>query len=104
MSKSPSQHRARWAAIGAAVAVSVGAGGFGIANAIQYDNPKNVYIAITPCRLFDTRAGTDNVGTRSTPLGANETADFTATGSNGNCVLPASMQALQLNVTAVGAT
>src|SRR5690606_27714722 len=31
------QHRARWAAIGAAVAVSVGAGGFGIVKATSPD-------------------------------------------------------------------
>jgi len=98
-------HRARWAAIGAAIAVSLGAGGFGIANAVVTTNPKNVYVAIAPCRLIDTRPGTDNVGSRATPIGANETATFAGTGDVvGPCNIPAGISALQTNVTAVGAT
>jgi hypothetical protein len=98
-------HRARWAAIGAAVAVSLGAGGFGIANAVVSTNPKNVYVAIAPCRLIDTRPAPDNVGPRATPLGATETATFAGTGDvPGPCNIPAGISAIQTNVTAVGAT
>ena len=98
-------HRARWAAIGAAVAVSVGAGGFGIARAVVTTDPKNVYVAISPCRLIDTRAGADNVGPRATPIGANETYNITGTGDvAGACNIPTGISALEVNVTAVGAT
>ena len=58
---------------------------------------------VEPCRLIDTRAAT-NVGPRSTPLGANQTATFNAAGTNGNCVLPTGLTGLSANVTATGAT
>lgn len=100
-----SAHRARWAAIGAAVAVTVGGGGFGIANAIVTENPKNVYVAIAPCRLADTRPGALNIGPRATPIGAGEVWTVAGTGDvAGPCNLPSGIKALQLNVTAVGAT
>jgi hypothetical protein len=62
-----------------------------------------IYQAITPCRLADTRADT-TVGTRNTALGANETYTLNGWGAVGNCTLPTATSALQLNVTAVGAT
>ena len=68
--------RVRWAAIGAAVAVSLGAGGIGIVNATISSGSKAVYVPIEPCRLADTRTGADNVGSRSTPLGARGTHTF----------------------------
>lgn len=98
-------HRARWAAIGAAVAVSLGAGGFGIANAVQTADPKNVYVAITPCRLADTRPAPENVGPKATPLGAGETWTIQGTGDvPGDCNIPTGISALQLNVTPIGAS
>jgi hypothetical protein len=61
-------------------------------------------VAITPCRLMDTRPGGDNVGPRATPLGAGETHVLQVTGGvNGNCALPAAA-AVALNATAVGGT
>ena len=63
------------------------------------------FVAITPCRLFDTRPGIDNVGSRNTPLGADETSEFRVAGKNGNCSLPSSgIDAVAMNVTAVGPT
>lgn len=99
-------HRARWAAIGAAVAVSVGAGGLGIANAAVDSGPKPVYQAITPCRLADTRPAPDNVGDKAGPLSAGENWVLDGWGDHGECtgVLPADTTALELNVTAIGAT
>ena len=98
-------HRARWAAIGAAVAVSLGAGGFGIVNAVNTTNPQNVYVAITPCRLIDTRPAPDNVGPRATPIGDGEVLTIAGTGDvAGPCNIPAGISALETNVTAVGAT
>ncbi len=95
--------RARWAAIGAAVAVCLGAGGFGLVQATIDSGERPVLININPCRITDTR-DPDNVGPRSTPVGAGETYTISAHGSNGNCTLPATATALSLNVTAVGAT
>lgn len=96
-------HRARWAAFGAAVAVSLGAGGLGIASATSPDGA-SAYTPISPCRLADTRPDS-NVGPHSAPLGAEQAYTFDAWGDvPGDCNLPTGTTGLQLNVTAVGAT
>lgn len=92
--------RSRWAAIGA------GAATLPIANAITSSGERTSYTAITPCRLADFRPEFQ-VGPRSSPLGPNETHTIAARGAQGNCSaaqLPADAVALQLNVTALGAT
>jgi len=61
----------------------------------------SVLIPITPCRLIDTRAGGDNVGTRATPIGSGEAATFQVTGTNGNCTIPATATGIVTNATAV---
>ena len=53
--------RSRWAAVGAAVAVTLGGGTFMVANAA--DAPDLLFTAITPCRLMDTRSDIDPVTT-----------------------------------------
>jgi hypothetical protein len=50
-----SQIRTRWAAVGAAVAVTLGAGGIGLVDAAKEDGARPVYTAITTCRILDTR-------------------------------------------------
>ena len=96
--------RARWAAIGAAVAVTLGAGGVGIVGAAVSSGEKTVFVPITPCRVTDTRASSA-VGPKSSPLGPSETYTINAHGNNGQCTgIPADAVGLQLNVTAVGAT
>ncbi|HWL42559.1 MAG TPA: hypothetical protein VNQ73_06410 [Ilumatobacter sp.] len=62
------------------------------------------FVPIVPCRLADTRPGGDNVGPRTSPLGANETVTFAVRGQNGQCTIPAGATAIASNVTAVGAT
>ncbi|MEL6893823.1 MAG: hypothetical protein AAFP84_19680 [Actinomycetota bacterium] len=104
----PPRHRARWAAIGAAVAVSFGAGAASlpIADAVTSSGERTVYTAITPCRLADFRPEFQ-VGPRDTPLGAGETETIAARGAQGDCSaaqLPVDAVALQLNVTALDAT
>lgn len=94
--------RTRWAAVGAAVAVTLGAGGVVAADALSAGE-RVVFVPITPCRILDTRP-TDQVGPRSTPLGANDTYTVTGRGPTGACDLPTSAAALSLNMTAVGAT
>lgn len=49
--------RTRWAALGAAVAVTVGAGGLGIAGAAIDSGDKPVTITVEATRLLDTRIG-----------------------------------------------
>jgi len=95
--------RTRWAAIGAAVAVSLGTGGIGLVHATIDSGIKPLLVDIDPCRLADTRPGTQ-VGPRSTPLGEDEQYDVAAHGINGNCDIPAEAVALSLNVTALNAT
>jgi hypothetical protein len=95
--------RSKWAAVGAAVAVSLGAGGIGISQATTSSGERPVYLPIEPCRLADTRAEFQ-VGPRTAPLGPNETYTLSGQGAVGNCSLPAGTTALSLNVTAINAT
>jgi hypothetical protein len=95
--------RSRWAAIGAAVAVTLGiGGGIAITNAVGEGAP-SAFVPITPCRLFDTRADSA-VGPRKTPLTAGETFVQQVTGTNGNCTVPAGTQGVAFNVTIVNGT
>ncbi len=88
--------RSRWAAVGAAVAVSLGAGGIGITHAVTDSGEKPVYIPLDePCRLADNRpAG----------IGPDTSATFDGWGMVGDCDLPTGTAGLAVNVTAVGAT
>ena len=61
------------------------------------------FVAITPCRLADTRPGAARVGPAAT-LGAAEIETFVVHGSNGECAIPTEAVAVSLNVTALGAT
>lgn len=95
--------RARWAALGAAVAVTLGAGGLGLAHAGNNDQAA-AYVAINPCRLADTRPDSP-VGPHTGPIGPDTAISFTGHGDvPGTCNLPTNSTALELNVTAVGAT
>ncbi len=96
--------RARWAAVGAAIAVTLGAGGLGVANAALDSGERTSFVPITPCRLLDTRPGIDNVGPRSTPLGAGEEYVVAARGARGDCNLPTGASGIVANVTAVRAS
>jgi hypothetical protein len=96
--------RSRWAAIGAAVAVTLGAGGIGLVSATS-PSDATAYIPIEPCRVADTRAGAFNIGDRSTPIGADEIHVVAAHGDHGECTgIPTTATGLQLNVTALNAS
>jgi hypothetical protein len=98
-------HRARWSAVGAAVAVVIGAGVvMPSASAAVSTGSRAVFVPIEPCRLFDTRSGGSNVGPRATPIGASESYTQQVTGSNGHCVVPADATAVSMNVTTVDGT
>lgn len=95
--------RTRWAAVGAAIAVTLGGGVSLIADAAGGGTPSSL-INIVPCRLMDTRSAPDNVGSRSTPLGGGETYVATVWGSNGKCAIPTTAVGVVMNVTAVNPT
>src|SRR5450432_4523909 len=84
--------RTRWAGIGAAVAVSLGAGGVGLIAHAAGSMPSS-FVSITPCRLFDTRPATA-VGDRVTPLKAGEDFVRQVSGTNGNCTIPTTATAI----------
>ncbi len=95
--------RTRWAALGAAVAVTLGAGGVGLSYATSPAGA-SAYVPIVPCRLADTRLSS-NVGPHSQPLGADGMIGYDGWGAVApDCSLPSGTSALQLNVTAVNAT
>jgi hypothetical protein len=62
------------------------------------------FVPITPCRLIDTRPAPDNVGVRSTPIGAGETYVATVWGTNGACTIPSTATGVSLNAVAVHPT
>lgn len=99
MSEDHPVSRLRWAAVGAAVAITLGAGGIGVVRAAVTSGPKPVFLPITPCRLVDTRPPPANVGARATPLGPGEIATFAVHGTNGHCAIPAGALAISANVT-----
>lgn len=100
-SASSSQHsslvRSRWAAIGAATAVSLGASG-ALWSAHAADPPVSL-IPITPCRLMDTRPAPSTVGSRSTPIGSGGVLTRAVRGVNGRCSIPANATAINYSIT-----
>ena len=100
-------HRARWSAFGAAVAVSIGAGGL-ITFASAAGGTASSFTAITPCRLLDTRVDGPAAGTtppKNTPLGQGQIMMVKARGNFGNCTaLSPTATGAVLNVTTVNST
>ena len=99
--------RTRWAAVGAAVAVTLGAGGVSLTQAALTTGEKPVYVALdAPCRLVDTRPAS-TIGAKNTPIAAGdaETYEIQVTGDSGQCTgalaVPADATAVALNVTAI---
>jgi hypothetical protein len=98
--------RSRWAAIGAAVAVSLGAGGFFIAEAAS--GPESNMVMIDPVRIMDTRDPV-NVGLPGpfvSPIAQKlqVTGSVPTTSGAAQTVVPAGATGVLLNVTAVGAS
>ena len=96
--------RTRWAAIGAAVAVTLGAGGIGIVSATQPADAVT-FVPITPCRVMDTRTEF-NVGPKTSPVGPGAVYTVnTTTGNTGKCSdIPTTATGVSLNITALDAT
>ncbi|MEO7369496.1 MAG: hypothetical protein ABIZ69_01450 [Ilumatobacteraceae bacterium] len=55
-------------------------------------------VSIVPCRLVDTRADSA-IGTRTTPVGPEETVPLAVVGANGECSIPSTATAISANVT-----
>jgi hypothetical protein len=94
--------RSRWAAIGAAVAVTFGAGGLFAANAAS---PESSTVAIEPVRILDTRTDVGLPG----PFVSATAQDLKVTGSiptatGTQTVVPAGATGVYLNVTPVSST
>ena len=96
------KRRSRFAAMGASVALALGAGGVLTSSAAS--GTVSSFVPITPCRLFDTRPGSDNVGTRATPVGNNDTYFATVWGANGNCNIPTTATGVSMNVSIISPT
>ena len=93
--------RTRWAAIGAAIAVTLGAGGLFVASAA---NDASVFYPIVPTRVLDTRPAT-NVGLTG-KFQSLTARKLTVTGTidtseGAKQVVPAGATAIVFNVTAV---
>ena len=88
----------RWAALGAAVAVTLGGGGLFVASAATTQGEASSIVSIVPCRFLDTRLATAE---RTTAVGAAETISLPAHGAHGSCTIPEAATALVANVTAV---
>lgn len=93
--------RSRWAAIGAAVAVSVGAGGLGLASASS--GVESSFVSVTPARVLDSRTGLGLVGplVSPTPRVLQVTGEIARPHGSTAVVVPESASAVVLNVTAV---
>jgi hypothetical protein len=92
--------RTRWAAVGAAVAITLGAGGVSLTQAALTTGEKPVYVSLdAPCRVVDTRTGS--------PIGAGDAAALPVqiTGENGACTgplaIPADAVGVSTNVTVI---
>ena len=101
----PTRLRTRWSAIGAAVAVSLGAGGVGLTQAIS-SGEKPVTITIAPERILDTRSNLGLSGrfTDATPRDLQVTGPVPVASGGTATVVPASAAAVLVNVTVVSPT
>ncbi|MEL6891677.1 MAG: hypothetical protein AAFP84_08780 [Actinomycetota bacterium] len=95
--------RTRWAALGAAVAVTLGAGGIHLTHAAPSDDDPISFHRIDPCRLHDSRPEFQ-IGDHDTPIGPNETRVFDAWGTNGDCTIPSDALAIAVNAIGIEAT
>ena len=89
--------RARWAAIGAACAVVLGAGGLGVVSATTSSGDRAIYVPVTQIRVLDTRLGEKvvNETVRLVIEGIITTADGTS-----QQVVPTDASAVAINITA----
>jgi hypothetical protein len=95
--------RSRWAAIGAAVAVSLGAGGLGLAQAAIGSGEKPVTVTIAPQRILDTRTNLGLTGqfVDETPRDLQVTGSVPVASGGSTTVVPSDAVAVLVNTTVV---
>jgi hypothetical protein len=103
---SPTALRSRWSAIGAAVAITLGAGGMGLAEAAIDTGDRPVTVTIAPQRILDTR---DDIGLAgafddATPRDLQVTGAVPIAPSGTATVVPSDAVAVLVNVTVVRPT
>ncbi len=97
LSRRRSGWRSRWAAVGAAVAVTLGGGTvLHFALAAPGDVAPTSFVPLPPTRILDTRPAPLNVGGFVGPMGAGEIHTFQVTGVAG---VPINATAVVMNVT-----
>ncbi|MEO1056067.1 MAG: hypothetical protein AAFY28_04055 [Actinomycetota bacterium] len=101
------RRRSGWRRAG--VGLAVGAISVGSVSAWQVtasSEDQSSFVPTAPCRLFDTRPGSEPDGGNKTALGPGDGNVHTqqVTGAVGNCQIPADAVAVSMNVTAVGGT
>ncbi|MFK7917364.1 MAG: hypothetical protein AB8G14_04750 [Ilumatobacter sp.] len=86
--------------------VVVGAATQQFASADVSSGERPVFVPIDTCRITDTRPAPNNVGPRTSPLGAADTMEIDAQQTGTDCTgdIPAGATALSLNVSAINAT
>lgn len=100
----PQLARSRWAAIGAAVAVTLGAGGLGIAGATSGPTPAG-FVPVGPERSVDTRVGLGLDGPVVAGTGRTvQVSGSIATATGTRSLVPAGATAVVATVTAVNPT
>jgi hypothetical protein len=88
--------RTRWAAIGAACAVTLGGGTFGIVQASVSSGDRAIYVPISPVRVLDTRAGTPIT---NTTLKVVVEGSINLPSGSTQVVVPVDASAVALNIT-----
>ena len=98
--------RSRWAAVGAAVAVTLGAGGIGLVNAEISSGDRPVTITIEPERVLDTRVNLGLAGrfADSTPRDIKVTGSVPVASGGSKVVVPDTATAVLVNATVLGST
>ena len=93
--------RIRWAAIGAAIAVTIGTGGLIGVNASQTDQ-SSTFVPVTPTRILDTRSST-KIGdlTEGSTTELQVTASIKTSANETKVVVPTGSTAVSANVTVV---
>ena len=93
--------RIRWAAIGAAIAVTIGTGGLIGVNAAQTDQ-SSTFVPVTPTRILDTRSST-KIGdlTDGTTTELQVTGSIKTSANETKVVVPTGSTAVSANVTVV---
>ena len=93
--------RIRWAAIGAAIAVTIGTGGLIGVNAAQ-TNQSSTFVPVTPTRILDTRSST-KIGdlTEGSTTELQVTGSIKTSANETKVVVPTGSTAVSANVTVV---